>query len=237
MLNRYIKANRSDFWSFPLFMGIMFLVMEVIFTIIVVGFHEHSAPLVGGAVTMFAGMIYLLLAMVGLITTYFDIFLSFGRTRKQALGLVIRLAAIYTALCSVISILLLKLEKLLLPGIWAQLGGFSEVQFGSLSLPEGSTFPAGLLMVDPIPLPWWIVPLLFVGVALISFVAAALVRCFGGKAGWTLYLIFIIGMLSFNHLNPLLHQLLPILVLGLIVFLVAGLIWSVRFLLHTPYKS
>ena len=236
MLNRYIKANRSDLLLFPLFMAAPFLLVEGFLAVLVGGFHEHSIPLMGGVVALFAGGIVLLVAVVGLVTCYFDVFLSFGRTRKEALGMVAKLAALYTALCSVLGILFMELEKHLVPGLLAKIGGFAQYRLESLCIPEGSVPPAGVLYAAPIPLPWWAVPLIFAAVALVGFIAAAIIRRWGGKAGWTLYGIFLVTLLTFNYTDSLFMKLLPLLALAFLVFLVGGFLWALRELRHTPIK-
>ena len=44
MLNRYIKATRSDLLLLPLFMAVSFLLVEGFLAVLVGGFHEHSVP-------------------------------------------------------------------------------------------------------------------------------------------------------------------------------------------------
>ena len=236
MLNRYIKANRSDPLMFPLFMAVPFLLVEGFLAVLVGGFHEHSVPLMGGVIALLAGGIVLLVAVVGLVTCYFDLFLSFGRTRREALGMVAKLAALYTALCSVLGILFMELEKHLVPGLLAEIGGFAEYRLESLLIPEGSVPPAGVLYTAPIPLPWWAIPLILAAVALVGFIAAAIIRRWGAKAAWTLYAIFLVSLLTFNYTDSLFMKLLPLLAAALVVFLVGGLLWSVRELRHTPIK-
>ena len=237
MLNRYIKAIRSDFLMFPLFMAVPFLLVEGFLAVLVGGFHEHSVPLMGGVIALTAGGIVLLVAVVGLVTCYFDLFLSFGRTRKQALGMVAKLATLYTALCSVLGILLMELEKHLVPGLLAKLGGFTAYRLESLCIPEGSVPPAGVLYTAPIPLPWWTVPLIFAVAALVGFIAAVIIRRWGAKAGWALYGICLVSLLTFNYTDSLFMKLLPFLAIALAVFLVGGFFWSLRELRHTPIKS
>lgn len=236
MLNRYIKANRSDFLLFPLFMAVPFLLVEGFLAVLVGGFHEHSVPLMGCVIALTAGGIVLLVAVVGLVTSYFDIFLSFGRTRREALGMVAKLAVLYTALCSVLGVLFIQLEKHLVPGLLAKIGGFAEYRLESLCIPEGSVPPADVLYTAPIPLPWWAVPLIFAAVALVGFIAATVIRRWGAKAGWTLYAIFLISLLTFNYTDSLFMKLLPFLLFAFLVFLVGGFFWAIRELRHTPIK-
>ena len=236
MLNRYIKANRSDFLMFPLFMAVPFLLVEGFLAVLVGGFHEHSVPLMGGVIALTAGCIVLLIAAVGLVTSYFDIFLSFGRTRREALGMVARLAALYTAFCSLLGILFIELEKHLVPGLLARVGGFAEYRLESLCIPEGSVPPAGVLYTAPIPLPWWAVPLILAAAALTSFIIATVIRRWGSKAGWILYFIFLASILSFNYTDSLFMKLLPFLGIGFLVFLVGGFFWALRELRHTAIK-
>ena len=236
MLNRYIKANRSDFLMFPLLMAVPFLLIEGFLAVMVGGFHEHSIPLMGGVIALLSGGIVLLVAVIGLVICYFDVFLSFGRTRRQALGMVAKLAALYTVLCSALGVLLMELEQHLVPGLLAKIGGFAEYRLEPLSIPEGSVPPAGVLYTAPVPLPWWAVPLIFAGVALVGFIAAAIIRRWGGKAGWTLYGIFLISLLSFNYTDSLFMKLLPLLAIASVVFLVVGFLWAVRELRRTSVK-
>ena len=241
MFKQYMKKlNRTDLPLTCLFFCGLFLVFLVISGVLAFFlkddvFAGHAFPMFIPPVLMVCGAVYLfLISMFGL-QNAFDLHLSFSLTRKNALKLIGGWSLLLWALSSALGVVLTLLDKLLTPRRLMAITGLDVFRVLPLDQAEGMA-QSGVLTLGTIMPGLWIFPVLFAAAALWGLIAGTLIRRFGGKAGWTMYLIFMACLIYSNRTDSFLLSILPWMIPALAVLTVLGLILSVRHLLRTPIR-
>ncbi len=225
MLKRYYQNNRKDLF-FPLKMFLFFfLLIELITLILSFVLREdlisgYSLPLLVAPVLLAVGSIYFFLYSFGMIGFTFDQILSFSRTRTNTLRFLLCWDLVVVAASFALVLLLILVERTLTVRLLPLVTTCSTLKIEAL-----------------IPLPQLpLILLAWVAASILGVVVSTLVRQFGSKAGWLLYLLFLGGLIFFNQNDSFFHRCLPWLLPTLGVLDLIGLIWSIHILRRTPIR-
>ena len=191
MLTKLIRLNRSNFGGIAAIVGGCFLLIHLVSALAVYLLKPDVFPLVSNILLpIFSGI---LIVIYGFAHCYFtfEAGVRFSCTRRRTLEGVLALLALEAAAAFGLSALLVRLEGLFAPPLWAALVGAPGYELG----PEAPAVPewaAGLaqtgpLFVEQVSCPWWVLPLAALVCLLLGLVAGAVYQRFGRRGGWALW--------------------------------------------------
>lgn len=241
MLGKVISINRDDFILLGAIVAGTFVLVQLV-TCILLGIMKIST----GAILILNVLIPVVMGFVMLfsvashIGVTFDLALRMGRTRRNALGLTLGVAGMEMAAICVLAVVLTWLDRVLAGTLWKICAGADAVLFVPDAMEDEMRLAvenSRTLMVDYLPVPWWVLPLTLVGAGVLGIISGAVIRQFGRKGFWTLWGIWmaaciLLPMFPLENL-PLEQWGVP----GMIVVGVVLLIWSVWSLLHTSVRT
>lgn len=241
MLKKLIRLNLDDLWIALGVVGGLFLLLHLGTAVILRFFtDERSSLLLSGAVLPITSAIVIAILSLGHSLLNFTTAVKFSQNRRRALGLTLGLVG-FEAACSMgFAALLTLLERAVAPRFWMWLTGSDGLSIGrgghSFLLSAGDN----PLLVEDFSLAWWWFPLLAVAAIVLGIIMGALILRFGRRGSSVLLVIWMAICFS--------PQLLPwdaswftfpwqyMAVAGGIVVL-AGLTWSVWYLLRAPVTN
>lgn len=234
MLKKYCKLNRDDLILGPAILLGLFLVTHVVTLIALSVTHEHSSILISGVLLPLAGGFVLGIVSMCTVLVSHDLNQSFSCTRRRSLALLSgQLLAEFT-LCLVCCWSFSALEKAVFPTLWKTLLHFDNIQFA-----DSSTFASSqlenILFIEDLSLAWFWPVLILLGALALGIVAGTIIRRFGTKGGWTIWLFFMLGMFCGIDLVHLPY--FPIVLSIGAVLLILAFFWSVYELLHSPVHT
>lgn len=231
MLKKYCKINASDFAASAIVLAGIFLVTHIITLIALALTHEHSSVLLSGALLPISSGFILGVVALSTILLAHDLNQTFGCTRRRSLALIFGQLLTELVMCLVLCWGFTALEKTLFPTLWKTLFHFDQLQFS-----DSSTFApaqlANVLFIEDFSLSWFWPVLILLGAMILGIVAGTIIRRFGGKGGWSIWLFF---MLTMFFITDLTHSpWFPVILTVGAVLLVLAFCWSIYELLHSP---
>lgn len=234
MLKKLIRLNWDDLAVYSGILGGVFLLIQLIVGGVMVIQKPDESILISELILMLVSGFLVLVAALSHVMIHFPWAVQYGRTRKNALGLTMGLLGAETLFILALTALLSWAERTLFPHLWAKLTGFShfEVVAGGSN---GSGLPSTLL-VNSFELEWWWLPLVLLGAAALGIIGGAVIQRFGSRGGWTVWTLFMVGMLFGQSIPWEFHTTIDWLIPTLVVLVVLGLVWSIWSLLHAVIK-
>lgn len=243
MLKKLIRLNLDDLWLTVGVVGFFFLLIHLGTAVVLHFFFasEHSSLLLSGVVLPIVSAIVIAILSLGHTMLNFTTAVKFSQNRRRALGLTLGLVG-FEATCSMgFAALLALLERAVAPRFWMWLTGaqYLTVWRGGQIRQDDSSW-AVTLFVEDFALDWWWFPLLAAAAVLLGIIMGALILRFGRRGSWVLLVLWMTICFA--------PQLLPwdaswftlpwqYMAVGGGIIVLAGLTWSVRYLLRAPIKS
>lgn len=229
MLKQYCKLNRTDLRFIALTTPVIWLLGFAITLIVMVLLKDpNSLVLVTSVFSLPLSCVFLFGFSFYYSKTYFDLALSFGCTRKQALKLIVGFNTLCGVLTSAITLIFFYLDRWITPRAVTALLGIP-----SWHPVEQSGPGLAVEMLTPPSLWYFLLPL---AAAVLGLICGALVRRFGYKAGVMLYVLFMVLLMSWNNDASWLINNLTVVMVGLVLLTVAAAVWVTRDLLHSPIR-
>lgn len=242
MLKKLIRLNLDDLWLTVGVVGFFFLLIHLGTAVVLHFFFasEHSSLLLSGVVLPIVSAIVIAILSLGHTMLNFTTAVKFSQNRQRALGLTLGLVG-FEALCSMgFAALLALLERAVAPRFWMWLTGADGLSIGRGGHSFLLTAGDNPLLVEDFSLDWWWFPLLAAAAVLLGIIMGALILRFGRRGSWVLLVLWMAICFA--------PQLLPwdaswftlpwqYMAVGGGIIVLAGLTWSVRYLLRAPIKS
>lgn len=242
MLKKLIRLNLDDLWLTVGVVGFFFLLIHLGTAVVLHFFFasEHSSLLLSGVVLPIVSAIVIAILSLGHTMLNFTTAVKFSQNRQRALGLTLGLVG-FEALCSMgFAALLALLERAVAPRFWMWLTGADGLSIGRGGHSFLLTAGDNPLLVEDFSLDWWWFPLLAAAAVLLGIIMGALILRFGRRGSWVLLVLWMTICFA--------PQLLPwdaswftlpwqYMAVGGGIIVLAGLTWSVRYLLRAPIKS
>lgn len=242
MLKKLIRLNLDDLWLTVGVVGFFFLLIHLGTAVVLHFFFasEHSSLLLSGVVLPIVSAIVIAILSLGHTMLNFTTAVKFSQNRRRALGLTLGLVG-FEATCSMgFAALLALLERAVAPRFWMWLTGADGLSIGRGGRSFLLTAGDNPLLVEDFSLDWWWFPLLAAAAVLLGIIMGALILRFGRRGSWVLLVLWMTICFA--------PQLLPwdaswftlpwqYLAVGGGIIVLAGLTWSVRYLLRAPIKS
>lgn len=242
MLKKLIRLNLDDLWLTVGVVGFFFLLIHLGTAVVLHFFFasEHSSLLLSGVVLPIVSAIVIAILSLGHTMLNFTTAVKFSQNRRRALGLTLGLVG-FEALCSMgFAALLALLERAVAPRFWMWLTGADGLSIGRGGHSFLLTAGDNPLLVEDFSLDWWWFPLLAAAAVLLGIIMGALILRFGRRGSWVLLVLWMAICFA--------PQLLPwdaswftlpwqYMAVGGGIIVLAGLTWSVRYLLRAPIKS
>lgn len=231
MLKKYVKLNLDDLILGPAVLLGLFLVTHVVTVVALALTHESSSVLLSGVLLPIAGGFVLGIISMCTVLLSHDLNQRFGRTRRRSLALISGQVLAELVLCLVCCWGLSALERAVFPTLWKALFRFDRIQFSDSS-PVVSSHLENTLFIEELSLSWFWPLLILLGALALGIIAGTVIRRFGPKGGWTIWLCFMLSMFLGTDLVHMPH--FPVvLIIGAALLLLAFL-WSIYELLHSP---
>lgn len=241
MFGKLIRINKEDFVAFGGVLGGVFLLIQLILTVVMLTLFPCDAVMVSGMLLMVLGAVLAVFAAVGQVLITFEQGVRFGLPRRQALGMTAGLICVESLFLTGVCILLQLVERYLSPRWWMLLTGAQ-----GYSITAGSGIPvvqvgdpAGVhLWIDSfMSVAWW-VPAVVIGCAgLLGFVVGALMQRYGRMGGWLVWGVWMAFCVVFPQLPWRTHTVVDWLFPGTGAVALAALVWSVWSLLHAVIRE
>ena len=218
-----------------------FLVLQTIICAVMVFLRPEESVLFTGAI--FPPALGFCLVFLGIqnVTGAFEDGVRMGRTRREMVGTVLKLALFQLALAGLFCAALIFLERFVFTQLWALLAG----RPGAVLMEEAPgggnlwqpIFDTGVLRIEDFSLPLWMDPIILLGSSLLGFVVGAFCRRFGGSWALVIWLPIWAGILGRNILEDGAYDsFLTWLPLGLLLLLGIGFVWGMWSLLHAEVR-
>ncbi|RHR05679.1 hypothetical protein DWX58_14190 [Pseudoflavonifractor sp. AF19-9AC] len=242
MLKKLIRLNLDDLWLTVGVVGFFFLLIHLGTAVVLHFFFasEHSSLLLSGVVLPIVSAIVIAILSLGHTMLNFTTAVKFSQNRRRALGLTLGLVGFETTCSMGFAALLALLERAVAPRFWMWLTGADGLSIGRGGHSFLLTAGDNSLLVEDFSLDWWWFPLLAAAAVLLGIIMGALILRFGRRGSWVLLVLWMTICFA--------PQLLPwdaswftfpwqYLAVGGGIIVLAGLTWSVRYLLRAPIKS
>ena len=242
MLKKLIRLNLDDLWLTVGVVGFFFLLIHLGTAVVLHFFFasEHSSLLLSGVVLPIVSAIVIAILSLGHTMLNFTTAVKFSQNRRRALGLTLGLVGFETTCSMGFAALLALLERAVAPRLWMWLTGADGLSIGRGGHSFLLTAGDNPLLVEDFSLDWWWFPLLAAAAVLLGIIMGALILRFGRRGSWVLLVLWMTICFA--------PQLLPwdaswftfpwqYLAVGGGIIVLAGLTWSVRYLLRAPIKS
>lgn len=244
MLLSLLSLDRERFLSMVRALAGLFLAWEaIVCAVMLIVRPEESIFITGNIFPPLGGIALIYLNSSSVIVDFQD-GVRMGRTRRQMLGLTLKMCALQTALISALCGLLIFLEYT----VFFQLWGFLAGRPGAILMKEA---PGGGQMWEPIWdtgvlrienfsfLPGWVLPLLLLGGALAGFFLGALGQRFGARLCFWFPLAIYWGLFLLPRMLPDTYEeaAAPLQVLLVLLLLAGGALWGIWSLLHAVIRE
>lgn len=181
MFWKTVKINKADFGVITAVLGGVFLLLELVISIIMVTVRPDSVPTLAGTMLPFmAGFLGVFVSAVE-IPMCFEFMLRYSVTRRGALAVTLGLIAVEVVYSFGLAVALAQLERALVYGIWLRVN------------------PA--LAVEEFGLPLWGVALGAAGVLLLGLICGTVLQRFGRKAMVILWVLWMAVMLLMQSVD------------------------------------
>ena len=238
MVRNMARLNSDDIGLCALLMTAFFLVIQVVIGAVMVIVKPGEGILISQGILVFAAGILTVIFTLSNFSLNFACVIRYGRTRREALMGSLGLSALEGLLCLVLATGYSLLERYLFSHLWRVLAGKAAVVITRTGMqwPGALEREQTLLVEDFGFLPWWALPLIILGCLILGLICGTVLLRFGVRGIWFFVGICWLPSICLNLFPELEGMWLQAGIAAGAVAL-AGIAWSVRFLLHAPIKT
>lgn len=238
MLKKTVRSNLDDVALCCGVVGSVFLLIHIITGAVLSFCSAQTSLLLSGIILPIAAGIMILIVTVSHVIFSFPQALRCSQTRRRTMVLTLGVTG-FVALCAMGSASVLVLvERSFAPIAWQRLAGADGLTFGKgNTVISEYTGQGWALFVEDFSLDWQWFFFIALGAMAMGFIVGAVIQRFGGKGGWFLWAIWMVGCFAPQLLPWERYTITNWLFPCLCVILIVGLIWSVWSLLHAVIKA